>query len=135
MLKELLFSATPIPTLEKGLDAYSARHRAIASNVANNETVGYQRRTVEFEDKLRAALARGTLECTHPEHIPTRGVRPGGIDPKVGIDTRPGEANELNNVDIDREMADMAQNHLQFNIASKLTKHQFEMIQLSIKGI
>jgi flagellar basal-body rod protein FlgB len=36
------------------LDGFSMRHQAIASNIANRDTAGYQRLKVSFEDQLAA---------------------------------------------------------------------------------
>ena len=135
MLKELLFDQTRIPMLAKGLDAYALRHRAIADNVANAETVGYQRRVIEFEERLRLATEQGGLERTNPRHLGAGGIDPSTLDPKVTVDTGKSDVNDLNNVDIDREMGDMAENHMQFNFASKMAKSYFDLIQSAIKGV
>ncbi len=135
MLKELLFDQTKIPMLVRGLDAYAMRHRAIADNVANAETVNYDRRIVEFEDKLRTAISAGGLTRTNAKHLGSGGIDMESLNPKMRIDTVPSDINDLNNVDIDREMAEMAENHLQFSFASKLARQYFEGLQSAIKGI
>jgi hypothetical protein len=43
-----LFGKTEIPNLEKALDAYSLRHKAIASNIANATTPGYKKVEVKI---------------------------------------------------------------------------------------
>lgn len=134
MLRELLFDQTRIPILMKGLDAYALRHRAIADNVANAETVGYERHVVEFEDRLRSAIGAGGLRRTHPQHLGSGGVDLRSLDPKVTVDAVPSDVNDLNNVDVDREMAELAANHLQFNFAARLARLYFEGLQTSIRG-
>lgn len=134
MLKEMMFDATRLPLLAKGLDAYALRHRAIADNVANSETVGYQRRVIEFEERLRLATGRGGIERTNARHLGSGGVDPTSLEPRVTVDVDKSDINDLNNVDIDQEMAEMAENHLQFNFASRVAKLYFEMIQSSIRG-
>lgn len=134
MLKELLFDQTKIPMLIRGLDAYSMRHRAIADNVANSETVGYDRRVVEFEERLRTAISAGGLRRTDSRHLGSGGIDMDSLDPVMKLDTKDSDINDLNNVDIDREMADMAENHLQFSFASKLARQYFEALQIAIKG-
>jgi len=135
MLKELLFDQTKIPMLIRGLDAYAMRHRAIADNVANAETTQYKRRVVEFEEKLRTAVSAGGLTRTNPRHLGSGGIDLDSLDPTMKLDSTPSDINDLNNVDIDREMADMAENHLQFSFASKLARQYFEGIQSAIKGV
>jgi flagellar basal-body rod protein FlgB len=135
MLKEMLFDATRIPLLAKGLDAYAQRHRAIADNVTNAETVGYERKVVQFEDRLQAAMSEGGLERTDPRHLGRGGVNVSSLQPRAAVDTQMTDVNSLNNVDIDREMADMAENHMQFSFASKIAKSYFELLQESIRGV
>lgn len=135
MIEDHLFGSTRIPLLVKGMNTYALRHRAISENVVNSETPGYQRREIVFEDKLRAVLGKGRLELTSPRHIGQGGVRGMDVEPEARIDTKPSDVNDLNNVDIDVEMGAMAQNHLQFNFASKLTRDLFQLIQASIKGL
>jgi flagellar basal-body rod protein FlgB len=118
----------------RGLDAYALRHRSIADNVANAETVGYQRRIVDFEDRLREAISAGGLRRTNAEHLGSGGIDMDSLDPQLKIDDKISDINDLNNVDIDREMAEMAENHLQFSFASKLAKHYFDLLQTSIRG-
>ena len=134
MLKEMLFDATRIPMLAKGLDAYALRHRAIADNVANAETVGYQRHVIEFEERLRIASANNGLERTDSRHLGSGGVEVSSLEPRVIKDPAKSDTNDLNNVDIDHEMSEMAQNHLQFSFASKVAKMYFESIQNAIRG-
>lgn len=134
MLKELLIEATPISLLAKGLDAYGMRLRTIASNIANAETPGYVRKMVVFEEYLKSWLKGQSLRGESPSpQSPYREISQ-KIQPKVIPDFRPGEAHDLNNVNIDHEMALLAQNHLQFLIAARLAKHYFEMLNLSLKG-
>ena len=40
----------------------------------------------------------------------------------------------LNNIDIDREMADLAENHLFFNVGQRLIRGQFDGLKKSISG-
>jgi flagellar basal-body rod protein FlgB len=135
MLKEMLFDSTRIPLLTKGLDAYALRHRAISDNVANAETVGYQRRVIEFEERLRLATDKGGMQRTNLTHLGSGGVNPSEIEPRVVVDVQRSDVNDLNNVDIDHEMADMTENHLQFSFASRLAKSYFELLQTSMKGV
>ena len=135
MLKELIIEATPLGILSKSLDVYGMRQRAIASNIANAETPGYERKWITFEDQLRQlikseATKRNSPEIQHSLNDLSRKIRP-----QLIVDTTPSESNDINNVNIDQEMAQLAQNHLQFLIAARLTKHYFEMLNLSLKGV
>jgi len=134
MLKELLFNATPLPLLKKGLDAYALRHRAIAGNIANAETPGYQRQVVNFEEKLEKALVDQRLHRSHRGHL-HRADALERVVPEVERDRAPSDVSGVNNVDIDREMTNLAENTIQFNAAAHLVKMHFEMLKDSIRGI
>ena len=54
-----LFGSVTFVALSTALDGLSARQRAIANNVANLQTPGFQAQRVRFEDSLRAAVSAG----------------------------------------------------------------------------
>jgi len=137
LTKLAILDKTSIPVASKALDAYTHRGRAIANNIANVSTPGYRRIEVSFEDQLRRALDK-ELELsgnrTHgnhlflgrPEiaHVKSEGYR-------VNDPTNPGE---INNVDIDMEMAKLAENEIAFNFASTFIKDRHGAISEAIKG-
>src|SRR5687767_10562529 len=103
LIKEALLARTSIPTVETGLDAYALRAKAIAGNVANASTPGYQRIEVDFESQLKAALDRKLPqgESDKPGHLLLG--RP-ELDQVHPVAYRPADATkpgEVNNVDID----------------------------------
>ena len=53
-----LFDTTQT-ALERALQGTSARQSALAENLANANTPGYQRRDVDFQSALRSALGQG----------------------------------------------------------------------------
>jgi flagellar basal-body rod protein FlgB len=132
---DLLFRRTLLPILDAGLDAYAMRQKAIANNVANAEVDGYQRRVVAFEEELREALEEngGRLARSHPDHLPQPGdsLTP---RPRLEIDTDSGYHNGRNNVDIDREMTELARAQLGYRFATRQTRHLVEMLGLAIRG-
>jgi flagellar basal-body rod protein FlgB len=48
-------------TLHTALNGLSRRQEVIADNIANVDTPGFRARAVEFEDSLRAAIARDAM--------------------------------------------------------------------------
>lgn len=105
--------------LRKGLDAAALRHRAIADNIANVETPGYTRQKVSFEDQLRTAL-------NTPDSNPLlweRRIEP--VQAAMSSDPASPMRENGNNVDVDREMADLAENTLNY---------QSLLQSMSIKG-
>ena len=133
-----LFEQTRIPLLSKALDAYALRHKAIASNIANVGTPGYRARTVEFEQELAGAMSRTTPAgtTTNPRHIPIGGRSLNDL--ALEVRERPGQGGEaspgISNVDIDQEMAELAQNQIRYRFSARLITDAFRNIQKSIRG-
>ena len=70
-------------------------------------------------------------KTTDPRHI----TIPKPIDKPVVFEAETGlNDSGLNNVDIDREMADLAENHLFFNAGQRLIRGQFDGLRKSISG-
>ena len=137
-----LFASTNIPLLSKALDAYTLRHRAISSNIANISSAGYRAQAVSFEDQLTASRSAGavTVATTDPRHIAGGADDPAAVTPRMEeVRATPGnssgpDTNGVNNVDIDTEMAELARNQLRFKFAARLLAGTFKDIQESIRG-
>ncbi|MBS4009025.1 MAG: flagellar basal body rod protein FlgB [Clostridium sp.] len=103
--------------LQKGLNAAGERQRVMAHNIANLNTPLYKRKEVRFEEELRQALLGSTrlpLTTTHPRHM---GKAPSLQDVRheVKTDLQSSMRPDGNNVDIEREMAMLAANQLNYN--------------------
>lgn len=108
-----LFDETIIGVLKKGIEGTNLRHEAISNNIANVDTPKYKRATVQFEEQLKRALRGGGIigQRTHESHFVIGG--PESIDfvrPRVDIDNHTRFRADKNNVNIDEEMADLAEN-------------------------
>jgi len=137
-----LFDSTKIPLLSKALDAYTLRHRAISSNIANIGSAGYRPSVVSFEDQLAATRAGGgvAVTTTDPRHIAVGADTPADVTPVI-TDVAPDprmpydpDASGVNGVDIDNEMAELAKNQIRFKYAARLIAGTFHDIQESIRG-
>jgi flagellar basal-body rod protein FlgB len=137
-----IFLKTKIPLLNKALDAYSLRHKAIASNITNSTSPGYRAQGVEFEEHLHAAMDGSSLAGyqTDAHHLPIPGAA--GIDGSSRVVELNAETSEngdplasgINNVDVDREMAELAKNQIRFKYAARFIADTFRGIQTSIRG-
>lgn len=135
LTKLAILDKTSIPVTSKGLDAYTQRGRAIANNIANVSSPGYQRIEVRFEEILREHLddrniAGNRTDRNHMflgrpqlQHVKPETFRP--LDP-----TLPGE---INNVDIDLENAKMAENQIQFHFGVRFVRDRMEAIESAIR--
>lgn len=135
-LKDAVFSRTSIPAVEKSLDAATLRGRAIAANIANASTPGYQRIEVAFESQLRAALDKRIPagEGEKPGHLPVGRPDLERVTPVAYRSEDPTKPGEINNVDIDLEMGKLAENQILFNFGVKLIGARKTDIMSAIKG-
>jgi len=102
--------------LTRALDALAFRQRITAHNLANVNTPGYKRATLPFEAWLRQAYAEASpglsLARTHSGHLlPKRREQ---TQPSVVIDRSTSLRNDGNNVDIERESAQLVQDALTY---------------------
>ncbi len=135
MLHKLLLNPTVTPLIGKCLNAYTKRHKAIASNIANIEVPGFKRREVKFEKELKEALRqRGEGLCrTHPQHLPVKKSLDKVI-PTIAVDESNPKLNAVNNVDIDMEMADMAKNQMNFDVMATVLRMEYQRLRMAIRG-
>lgn len=135
-IKNALLSRTSIPAVEKSLDAAALRSRAIASNLANVDTPGYQRIEVAFEAALRAALDRKTPQGVADQagHLPLGRPDLEQVHAMAFRSQDPTKPGEVNNVDVDLEMAKLAENQILFNYGVKLIGLRKGDITSAIKG-
>ncbi|HED63967.1 MAG TPA: hypothetical protein ENJ09_00265 [Planctomycetes bacterium] len=107
--------------LLKLLSATELRARVLSANIANQNTPGYTRREVRFEDVLRERLQRGS------------GVE--DLDPVVVEDTLTPGREDGNNVNLEYELNSLRENRLIYEIYSSILQSQetFEKIALDAR--
>jgi len=114
--------------LQTALDGLAARQQAIAGNIANIDTPGYQRKDVNFESNLRASIGVGPrLATTDPRHIaiaPAGGGLLAGAAGGNPVQSTTGR-NDDNNVDIDYEMTQLADTQLRYELMTQATTATF----------
>lgn len=119
--------------LEKGLDASSLRQKVLTDNVANVDTPEFKRSDVNFQAVLGTVLgeAAGTLPLrrTVPQHL--AGLT--GEGQAVVEDNATTLRNDGNNVDIDREMTNVAENGLYYNSVTRTLTSQLGYLRMVIQ--
>ncbi|MCG7377269.1 flagellar basal body rod protein FlgB [Paenibacillus sp. ACRSA] len=104
---------------ESLLQVLTARHNVTAHNIANADTPNYKKKSVEFQEELRRIVEQGNtdhlnLHRTHPKHFPVS--TPGPVVPyRIVENNNTTMNNNGNNVDIDKEMSNLAENQLMYN--------------------
>ena len=135
-----LFNDPRINVLSQALTGLSQRQQAIAGNIANVDTPGYQRKDVNFEAQLRAELGLDSgvaLAGTNASHIPGAGGAPGLLDSAGGSNSSasPSKRNDGNNVDIDYEMTQLSQTSLQYETLTQVTQSTFSTLNAIVTHV
>lgn len=136
MLTDGLFNNTNLPIIKSTLDAAMLRSRTIANNIANVNTPGYRRVEVSFEKELKEALDRNRLQGirTDAKHLQLGKSALSTVAPRAYKPVDPTLPSGVNNVDIDREMAKLAETQIQYNYAIKFGQGVFRKLNSAIQA-
>lgn len=113
--------------LYKQLGYRGDKQKVISGNIANINTPNYKAKELVFEEELQKAKQSNSLALatTHPSHIKHHKVDAVTNPNQARVVEKKGliEQNDGNNVNLDREMSDMAKNNVMFNaIQSSIKK-------------
>lgn len=130
-----LFNST-IVMLEKLMDFQSERHTILSTNVANIDTPGYKGQDLRFSDELKKAAVKGKylpMRETHVNHFPLEMccIKGGRLVPTHDALHRL----DGNTVDLDKEMAKLAENSLYYNTAAQITSKKLRSILTAISEV
>ncbi len=135
MLGEVLFDSQHLHLMKRALQTYALRHRVVADNLANIETVGYDARKVDFESALEGFgdSSSGLKSVAgHEGHLPLG--RP-DVPPAPEVNAvDEGFDNGVNDVNVDREMAEMVKNDLAYRLATRLLGRRYQGMRTAIIG-
>lgn len=134
ILHKSLFGKGMIPIYSRLADLAATRHKVVASNIANVNTEGYEKRQFDFDKELRKAIDKPAISgvTTNVNHIPL-GNSPEGA-PKIEKVKKSTNDTGVNSVDIDEEMADLAQNQLTFEFGADMLTRKFKALRTAIRG-
>lgn len=120
---------------KKGLSAAFLREKVISQNIANITTPGYESKEVRFEELLREEVGfKLSAVRTHPAHLLVGKRDLGDVEPEIvksSVAILPGA---VNNVDIDREMVELAKNSIDWDGMVSLLSYKYRMLRASITG-
>lgn len=128
-----LFGGT-IRTLENSLDYATTKNRTISNNIANIDTPNYKAKDVVFKNVLNEAISSSfTGKRTHPKHISFgTGTTNHSFQTITKSDTIYNHNG--NNVDVDKEMAELAKNQIYYQSLVDRLNGKFRTIQTVIRG-
>lgn len=136
-----LISTEMMDLVQKSLDAAALQHKAISNNLANVDTPGFKRSEVAFREKLKKAIEENGaanrdlgLARTDSKHISLHpSAELGALEPELVHQNSTTLRNDGNNVDIDLEMAKLAQNTVVYQALAQLTQSQFSELKSAIR--
>lgn len=99
------------------------KQNVTASNIANAETPGYKAKKVDFEEALARAVdihGLGRLSVDDPDHFPVNGNSISKVRADVYENPDAAVNNDGNTVDLEREMAELAENNIVYKAAVQL---------------
>jgi flagellar basal-body rod protein FlgB len=121
-----------IKQLEQYLNYTTAKNRVISKNIANVGTKNYKREDLVFKNVLSEAQNSST-KTTNAKHISNIGSSQKGFEVKLE-NSGEEDASGVNNVDIEQEMAALAENTINFKLASKKVSSYYKTLRAVIQG-
>lgn len=112
----------------------SARHEIIASNIANQDTPNYRAKDITFKEELESVLNvnRPAGEYrTNSRHIPVSG--PESEEGRIFHRSDGGIGHDNNSVNVEIEMANMAQNAIMYNAAAQIISTKLKNLSYAIR--
>jgi flagellar basal-body rod protein FlgB len=124
-----------VPLMNRALDAYATRMTTSAKNIANVNTVAYKPEKVRFEELFQEQVVSIQGASTSDKHIPA-GRNP---NPNAELADRKIPGPEImqsgeNDVNIDKEMAEIAQTQIRFQFVSQSVGRHFKQLGAAITG-
>ena len=95
------------------LSYLSQRQEAIASNIANADTPGYQTRDIALPINFSSAMEDAASTVIETPNLPSR--------------------NDGNNVSIDREARLLSENTMKFSVASQMVRAELKSVRSAIE--
>jgi len=138
-----IFDAT-LKTLENALDVRLVEQNVLAGNAANADTPGFKPKELDFGAAMRAATADAGadgLATTDARHMGPNGAPVGDGTSTTDIATTmiidgkgTSPSFDGNAVDLDRTMAGMAENALQYGASAKAAGKKLAILRYAVDG-
>lgn len=114
-----MFGDVSTTSLKVAAAGLNARQTAIADNIANIETPGYQARKVKFEEALSSAVKNGRS--------------PASVTPSVQNSLEPTRLNG-SNVNLDEESLSHIDTTMRYQLTLRALDGKYSLIRDAIKG-
>jgi flagellar basal-body rod protein FlgB len=127
--------------LQNALNVAQLRQRVYANNIANIDTPGYKREDVSFESRLASAMnSQSGAQVFGVRHISLSSQSNPNwqsmlqVKPRIIRDTSTIVSNNGNNVDVDAEMAKLAENQIRYNALVQDVSMRVTRMKTAING-
>ena len=130
LIGKKLFDQT-IGLVQRSLDIRGARHQVLSGNIANVETPDYVAKDLPFQKVLESSLEGPgliALKRTHQRHLPVYEEERTDFSRDIEMASAPG-------VDVDQQMANLAENNLKFQAGVQALIKKFESLKVSITEV
>jgi flagellar basal-body rod protein FlgB len=112
------------PNIEDRMDWNARRQQSLSNNISNIDTPGFHAKDVSFSEQLQLL----NVNVTNPKHI-----APIGMDSRMQQYEVAGIADLKNNtVDLDREMAELTKNGLQYVAMLQFVSQKLKTLRSAI---
>ncbi|MCP4567865.1 MAG: flagellar basal body rod protein FlgB [FCB group bacterium] len=132
-INDIFWNKTGINKFGKMLDITGHRHKLISGNIANATTPGYAAKDIDFKSEMQKALGSGqqlAMKTTSGKHLGNTGPQ---SEIQV-IEHGPESDDDLNGVDIDTEITNMAVNQMRYSIGARMLQKKMSFFKKVITG-
>ncbi|GGP12355.1 flagellar basal body rod protein FlgB [Oceanobacillus neutriphilus] len=126
-----LFSGT-INQLESSIQYASAKNNAISNNISNADTPNYKAEKVSFKSALENEMGVLQAKKTNARHLDFNESENKPF--RIMKDSSTTYNHNGNNVDIDKEMSELAKNQIYYNSLIDRMNGKFSSLQSVIRG-
>jgi len=122
----------------ESLNQRMVRNDVVTSNVANAETPGYRALGYQFEEQLKSLIGEDEpfpMRVSNPRHFRTeKSFGDGRLEADVFVRPTESITEDGNTVDVDHEMAEMAQNQILYRATIELINRKMGILRYGITG-
>ncbi|PSA96110.1 flagellar basal body rod protein FlgB [Bacillus atrophaeus] len=125
-----LFSGT-IQNLENALGRANVKQKVITNNIANIDTPNYKAKKVSFQNLLNQESSRLESVKTDYRHVDFSDA---GSKGSIVANSNTAYQQNGNNVDVDKEMTDLAENQINYQALVERMSGKFNSLKTVLTG-
>jgi len=132
-MSDRIFDRT-LDTLSKSMHYRQLNQNLITSNIANAETPNFKALNLDFESALQNVVeGRNKMTATNKKHYElSGGIGKDVLGAQIYQDPDFSPSNDLNTVDIEKEMTRLTANQIMFDAATKLMNKKLGLLKYAI---